>query len=281
MATTLNTEPTAVPERPRQIVVISHSPIFYWWPVWLTGFLMAALTYYDGYQMALVPVGTVADRSRAVDGYDGLRDVLVLPADRALPGDPGTGGPDQPRLRMAASNNLGIVWSTILCLVVIITHIHLRGLWSVIVIISLVFAVTLFAAFGWWDPILRTVSVIDIHINAFGYLSISLFLFVIWLMTYLVYDRQVYMIFTRGQLQVRHAIGGGEQVYDTRGMMVQKHRDDVFRHWLLGFGSGDLTVQTAGTASKEFVMSNVLGINRKLALINTMVQEREVIQGTV
>jgi len=54
----------------------------------------------------------------------------------------------------------------------------------------------------------------------------------------------------------------------------------VFRHWLLGFGSGDLTVRTAGTTTKEFEMPSVLGINRKLALINTMVQEREVIQGT-
>jgi len=280
VATAPDPEPTAAPEGPRQVVVISHSPIFYWWPVWLAGFVMAALTYYDGYQMALVPVGTVAERSRVVDGHDGPRDVLVLPANSTLPGDPDTGGPDQPRLRMAASNNLGVVWATVLCMVVVITHIHLRGLWSVIIIMTVVFAVVLLAVLGWWDPILRAVSVIDIHINAFGYLSISLFLFVIWLVTYLVYDRQVYMIFTRGQLRVRHAIGGGEKVYDTRGMVVEKHRGDVFRHWLLGFGSGDLTVRTAGTMSEEFAMSNVLGIDRKLALINTMVQEREVIQGT-
>ena len=61
-------------------------------------------------------------------------------------------------------------------------------------------------------------------------------------------------------------------------MVVEKHRDDLFRHWLLGFGSGDLTVHTSGANAQQFEMPNVLGIDRKLALINTMLQEREVIK---
>ena len=49
---------------PNEIVVISHSPIFYWWPVWFVGFLMAAWTYFDGHLMAIVPVGNVAEEAR-------------------------------------------------------------------------------------------------------------------------------------------------------------------------------------------------------------------------
>src|SRR5689334_9582035 len=64
---------------PKEVVVISHSPIFYWWPVWFVGFLMAAWTYLDGHLMAIVPAGTVAEGARTVDGQDGPRDVLVLP----------------------------------------------------------------------------------------------------------------------------------------------------------------------------------------------------------
>ncbi len=265
-------------DRPFEVVVISHSPIFYWWPVWAVGFLMAGLTYWYGNQAAFVPPGTVAERGRRVEGYDGPRDVLIAPADRPLPSATGSDELRQPRLRMAASNGPGVVWALTLCLVVVVTNVHLRGLWSVIVILVVGFATVLLAVLGLWDPILRAVRVIDIHINGFGYLSISLFLLVIWLLTYLLYDRRVYMVFTRGQLRVRTAIGGGETVYDTRGMVVEKHRADLFRHWLLGFGSGDLTVRTAGTNPREFEMPNVLGIGRKLALINTMVQEREMVQ---
>jgi hypothetical protein len=115
--------------------------------------------------------------------------------------------------------------------------------------------------------------------NAFGYLSISLFLFVIWLLMFLVFDRLTYMIFTRGRLRVRKAIGEGEKVYDTRGMTFIRHRDDMFRHWLLGFGSADLTVLTSGANAQQIEMPNVFHIGRKLALINTMLQELQVVKG--
>lgn len=264
---------------PREIVVVSHSPIFYWWPVWFVGLLMAALTYLDGHLMAVVPAETVAERARTVGGHDEPRDVLVLPPGAQLPVDRATGAALQPRLRMAASNNLGVIFATTLCLVIVVTNIHLRGLWSVVVILGIVSVTVLLALMGLWDPILRAVGFIDIHINALGYLSIALFLFVIWSLTVLVYDRQLYLIFSRGQLRVRTAIGVGEMTYDTFGMMVEKHTDDVFRHWLLGFGSGDLTVRTAGTNSQQFEAANVLRIGRKLAMIQQMLQEREVVGG--
>jgi hypothetical protein len=137
----------------------------------------------------------------------------------------------------------------------------------------------LFAFLGLWDPIFRSIGLLDIHLNAFGYLSISLFLFVIWLAAFLVLDRMKYMVFTRGRLRVRKVIGEGEKVHDTRGMVFQRHRDDLFRHWMLGFGSADLTVFTSGANSQQIEMPNVFGIGRKLGLINTMLQELEVIKG--
>ena len=215
---------------PREIVVISHSPIFYWWPVWFVGFLMAAWTYLDGHLMAIVPAGTVAEGARTVGGHDDPRDVLVLPAGARLPLEKATGTVLQPRLRMAASHGPGMIFVTTLCLVIVITNIHMRGLWSVLAILGIVSATVLLALLGWWDPILRTIGFIDIHINALGYFSIALFLLAIWTLTILVYDRQLYLIFSRGQLRVRTAIFAGEKTYDTLGIMVEKHIDDVFRH---------------------------------------------------
>ena len=270
--------PNATPGT-KEIIIISHSPIFYWWPVWFIGFLMATMTYLEGRDMAIVPAGTVAESGRTVSGHDEPRDVLVLPPDARLPVDRATGALMQPRLRMSASNNPGVIFAATLCLVIVITNIHLRGLWSLIAILGIAALTILFAMLNLWEPILRAIGVIDIHINALGYLSIGLFVFAIWAFTIFVYDRQLYLVFSRGQLRVRTAIGAGEKTYDTFGMMVEKHTDDVFRHWLLGFGSGDLTVRTAGTNSHQFEVVNVLRIGRKLELIQQMLQEREVVGG--
>lgn len=274
-----NATPPSAPsdaQRPVEVVVISHTPFFYWWPVWLVGFIMAGLTWWYGDPIAFVPQGTEAVRGAHVEGIEGPRDVLIAPAGQTLPAASESDAVRQPRLRMAASNNLGIIWTLTLCLAVVITHVPLRGIYSVIVIVVICFLTGVLAFFGLWDPIFKAVQFIDIHITAAGYMTISVFLLVLWLLTFLLYDRMVFMVFSRGQLRVRKAIGLGETVFDTRGMVVQKHRDALFRHWLLGFGSGDLTINTSGPNPRQFDMPNVLFVDRKLTLINTMLQEREV-----
>lgn len=271
---------TVVPDaRPAEVVIISHSPLFYWWPVWGVGFLMAALSYWQGDQVAFVPPGTVAERGARVAGHDDPRDVLIAPAGKSLPAAADPEELQTSRLRMARSNNPGVVWAVTLLLVILITHVKLRGVWSLVVVVLVGSLTILLAVLGLWDPILRALGFIDIHMNAFGYLSISLFLFVLWLLMFLVFDRLTYMIFTRGRLRVRQAIGEGEKVFDMRGMVFQRHRDDLFRHWLLGFGTSDLTVFTSGANAQQIEMPNVLGVGHKLGLINTMLQELEVTKG--
>jgi hypothetical protein len=267
-------------QRPSEVVIISHSPLFYWWPVWAVGFLMALLTYMRGDQVAFVPPGTEAKRDAQVAGVTGSRDVLIAPEGKSLPAAADPEELLQPRLRMARNNDPGIVWAVVLLLVILVTHVKLRGVWSLVVVIFLVFATVLLAVLGLWDPILRVLRLFDVHMNAFGYLSISLVLFVMWLLMFLVFDRLTYMIFTRGRLRVRQAIGEGEKVFDMRGMVFKRHRDDLFRHWLLGFGTADLTVFTSGANAQQIEMPNVFRIDRKLALIHTMLQEMEVTKGS-
>ena len=62
-------------------------------------------------------------------------------------------------------------------------------------------------------------------------------------------------------------------------MVVAKRRSDLFRHWLLGFGSGDLLVQTAGAKAQQFEMHNILFVGNKLQLIQEMLKTREVVRG--
>ena len=125
---------TPAVEQKRELIVISHSSLFYWWPVWAVGFLMAAITWFGGERMSTVPAGTKPVTGQDVAGFDGKRDILVLPKDGHLTKDR-NGNPAEPKLRMTANKNLGVLFCIVLLLVVAITNIPLRGLWSVIVII--------------------------------------------------------------------------------------------------------------------------------------------------
>src|SRR4051812_10118523 len=48
--------PTA--SAPKEVTVVAHSTLFYWWPVWAVGFIMALITYIDGTMLAVVPPGS-------------------------------------------------------------------------------------------------------------------------------------------------------------------------------------------------------------------------------
>jgi hypothetical protein len=244
--------------------------LFYWWPVWAVGLVLAGLTWLDGHRLAVVPAGT-----EVVENYDGGRQALVLPAGARLPQDPATGKPSGPSIRMASHSGYGVIFFVVVLLVVLITNVPIRGLWSVVALVTLVLGTIILALAGWWDDILEAVVHSRVYINAFGYLGLSLPLLVLWFVVTLFFDRQIYMIFSPGQLQVHQEIGGGEVAYDTVGMVVAKRRSGLFRHWLLGLGSGDLVVNTAGANAQKFEMHNVLFIGTKLELIQQMLKTRE------
>jgi len=260
--------------RPREIRIDAHTMLFYWWPVWAVGLLMAGLTWLGGYRLAIVPAGT-----QVVEGFDGGREALVLPAGAHLPQDPATGKPREPTLRVASRSGFGVVFIVVVLLVVFITNVPIRGLWSLIVVLTVLLMTIILALADWWDDIFEAAAHSHVYINAFGYLAISLPLLALWLVVVLFFDRRMYMVFAPGQLLVCQEIGSGEVAYDTVGMVVAKRRSDLFRHWLLGFGSGDLLVKTAGAHAQQFEMHNVLFVGSKLQLIQQMLQTREVVRG--
>ena len=260
--------------RPREVRIVAHTMLCYWWPVWAVGLLLAGLTWLSGQCLAIVPVGT-----QVVEGFDGGKEALVLPAGAHLPKDPATGKPREPTLRVASRSGYGVVFIVVVLLVIFITNVPIRGLWSVIVIITVVLGTIILALAGWWDDIFEAAAQSRVYINAFGYLALSLPLLALWLVVVVFFDRKSYMVFSPGQLLVRQDIGSGEVAYDTVGMVVAKRRSDLFRHWLLGFGSGDLLVKTAGANAQQFEMHNVLFVSNKLQLIQQMLQTREVVSG--
>lgn len=279
-------QPQTPPSKPladnRQITIVSHSTLFYWWPVWTVGFLLGLLSTFSGQRMAVFPKETEVLRGAEVIGPTKAgeekrykdREVLVLPENAHLarvdPDNPNS----EPQLRQIwKGRSFGVLFATVLLLVIVITNVPLRGLWSFMVIFLIVALSIIFALAGWWDAILRYAGYLDIRINAGGYIFISTILFAIWLFTVLVFDKQVYMVFAPGQFKVCTEVGGGEQTYSTIGMTLEKQRSDLFRHWILGLGSGDLIVKTTGAQAHHFEMPNVLYIGRKMQQIEDMVRK--------
>ncbi len=265
-----------------EIKIVSHSGLFYWWPVWAVGYVMAALTYFGHHFMATVPAKTelgakasgeltfekpLKSNDRKTDRLQ-KQDILIAPVGKEL---------REPRLHMSESKNPGVLFCVVLLLVIVITNIPLRGLWSVIVIILIVLLSVILALMGVWDVVLQHIGFLDIRINMAGYMVISTVLLIIWLVAFLFFDQQVYMIFTPGQFRVRQEIGAGEIAHDTTGMTVQKQRSDLFRHWILGLGSGDLIVRTSGAHPMQFDLPNVLFLGRKVKEIEDMLRQRQVV----
>jgi hypothetical protein len=281
MATVPGSQPApspapVTPPRQEEVRIYSHSSLFYWWPVWAVGFIMFFLTYIDGHRLAIVPAETEAVAGQEVSGLKEKRDILVAPANKSLPIDPETKNPIQPKRHMARSSKLGVIYATVLLVIIVISNVPLRGLWSVVIILFVVLLVLIFSLAGWWDDIIRYLGFLDIRINAGGYFFISFVLFVIWALTVFVFDHRTYVIVSSGQVRVCLAIGTGETVYDTTGMTFTKRQDDLFRHWIVGLGSGDLIIHRSNT-TQEIDMPNVLFVGSKIKEIEKLIKEREVV----
>jgi hypothetical protein len=272
--------PAEQPER--EIKIVQHSQLFYWWPVWAVGFLMAIISFFGGHRMVTLPHDAVVRQesdSKYTMEVPG-KPPKDIPPDALQKKEVKLREANSPfHLHMSPSQFPGVIWAITLLLVIVITNVPLRGMWSVVVIVTVILFSVIFYLAGIWTYVVDFFDFLDIRINAGGYVFISSVLFVIWFITVFFFDKQVYMIFTPGMLKVREEIGGGETAYDTRGMVVQHLRDDLFRHWILGLGSGDLVVRTSGAHSHEFRLSNVLFVGRKLQIIEEMQRDVPVVAG--
>lgn len=267
--------PGARPERKIDyIVVYGHSNLLYWWPVWLVSFILAGVTYLEGHQMAVVPRGTVAEHNAAIAGVAGARDVLVAPEGQSFRLAPEEGKKPTPGMTVSSNNNLGVIFVATLVLVALSSTILFRGLVSLVVVIVLITLTVTFALFGWWNDILAYLGGLDIRMNAAGYLAVAVPLFLAWLAVVLLYDRQSYIVFDQGQIRYVREVGDSEMVMQSEGAIVEKKRNDVFRHWLLGFGTGDLLVRTGGPNGPTIELENVINVGRKLTVIDRMIKEK-------
>jgi hypothetical protein len=293
MATATSPPAATAAPGPREVKLYSHSPIFYWWPVWAVGYLMALLTYLDGGRLAVVPPGTEARRDWRVEVEPGrfeTREGLILPPSAAgrpahlapadgpvRPGGP-LPPPERPRVRMASSPFLGTWFFLVVLLVFVSSNVPLRGLWEWVGVLAIALAASVLALYGWWRTILDWFQLLHVQINLAGYVFLSTWMFAIWVVTVFYFDTRTYIIISAGQVRVCQEIGQGERVYDATNLALHLQPNVLFRHRVLGlFGAGDLAVHTGGAHAEDFEWPNVLFVRSRLKRIERLLQSREVV----
>ena len=214
------------------IVLVSHSNLIYWWPAWVVGYTMAFLSYVQGREVAIEP-GVVA---------------YIHP-----------------------SNNPGLLFIATLVLLVVFTNAKLRGIYSVVTIITAAFFAVLFAWLGWWDSILAVIPHLSARAGMGFYLLFATATLTVWLSAFLIFDRLTYWRVRPGQIVEQRLIGGGEQSYDTLGLVFERRDQDVFRHVVLGLGAGDLLLTSNGARKQVIDIPNVMFVDRKLKAIQQLI----------
>lgn len=280
--------PAPVPPHKREITLISHSMLFYWWPIWLLGFTMAAITFFEDDRLAVMPPGTgVTEKWKdegntyyevAVPNSKGATKSLTDAVKASK--EPGEVRPPAFPTRVSQKVWMGPVFCVVLLMTVVITNVPLRGLWSFLVLLMvLVVALLITLVPGGWDQLLGALNNLHIYINMAGYLFIATIVFILWTVSVFIFDQRTYLIVTPGQIQVCEHVGASIRSFDTTGLTFEKQRDDLFRHWLLGFFSGDLIVRTSGAERETIRLPNVLWIGWRLEEVQRLLREKAIVAG--
>jgi hypothetical protein len=230
MSTDIQQTPAKLATEP-EVIVYGHSWLFYWWPVWVVGYLMALLTW-------LQPVGV------QLGGWEVL---------------------------FSSRTSLGIIFCLVVFLTILITNTSMRGLMSLMIVVCVAFLALLFAYLDWWPGILSWFGERPVYMDLGFYLFFSTGLLVIWLLVVGFFDHLSFWRIRAGQVTHEYVLGAVESSYDTDNMVFTKQQADLFRNWALGLGSGDLEMQTMGGRGVVAKVSNVLFLNSRMARIQSLI----------
>ncbi len=215
-----------------EIVLVGHSPLFYWWPVWLTSLIVGAVTALNGAEVAI--------------GDDGVE-------------------------RVAASDTGGLIFLGVLLMVILFTSVRVRGLVSIIILLSAAVVFLLALQFGLLSLFAALIPDVSVHANAGFYLFFGAALLIIWALQTFVFDRAIYYRVRPGQVIEERVLGGGERSFDGKGMLFEQKDRDLFTHVLLGFGAGDLELISDDARKEAIQIRNVLLVERRISQIQRLI----------
>ena len=272
------------PSRSSEIKLVSHSNLFYWWPVWAMAFLMAAITWVDGSRMAVVPSGSTFEWVKDESGKPTNRAALTVPPTSrgtaslnnaaGYTADNAEKNQSHPVFGPRVTERVwpGAIFVVGLIVTIIVTNVPLRGLWSFLVIIMVVVVALTFALLNIWDDVFRILGGIHIHMNMAAYLTIGVVVFAIWALATFLFDQRSFVIFTPGQIRYCEHVGAAVQAFPTGGVSLEKQRDDLFRHYIFGLGSGDLIIKRSMGENREIRMPNVLFLGWRISKVEDILR---------
>src|SRR3954470_9302051 len=123
---------------PLEVTIYPHSMLLYWWPVWVTGYILALLTWLE---------------HNVVQFYNANGQVIRLPNGEVL------------QVLMHPNKNLGVIYTVVFILVVVLTNATVRGIASALVIAVVLALTFLFAYLDLWEDILWAISFLAMYMN--------------------------------------------------------------------------------------------------------------------
>src|SRR6476661_8755213 len=129
------------PEQPTSLKVISHSSLFYWWPVWLVGFILAGLTAAEDSRLAVLPAGATVKEAETNKRYE-----VTVPAESPTLTDAAAAGKEAFPVRISRNTDYGVVYIVVILIVIVGSNVPLRGLASVVAILFVLLITVVFAA---------------------------------------------------------------------------------------------------------------------------------------
>jgi len=239
--------------RTEGIKIYGHSKLFYWWPVWLLGFVLTFLSWKEGSRSLVVPEDFSLVRK------DGNGSVVVETPRGTVP-------VEGKLLHVSANKNLGILFVLVLLIVLTITNVPFQGWASALAVCLILLVYVVFAWQDWWGKVGNWFQLLSIQMNMGFYMFFSSTLFVIWLLVFLVFDRLNFWRVTAGE--VTHEFAFGKKVaFTTQAIAFEKVRNNLFLHWILGLGAGDLVLHpatTAGAQPEDLAVRNVLFVGARM-----------------
>ncbi|MFT5633434.1 MAG: hypothetical protein ACI9SQ_001152 [Rubritalea sp.] len=214
----------------------SHSEFFYYWPLWLVSFIFGDITLFFGSHVAV----------------EGLETGLLV----------------------MKQTGYGLTYILVLGFSLFATGVNLRGVWALLTIICIAFAAFILLYFGVWSSALSWAVNQPVYLNHGFYLAIGVILFIPWCVVVFLFDTRKYVKIESNTVTIVYEIGEGARAFDTIGVMMEKKLDNFFKHYLLGFGSGDLIIRTSGGSSEVLYLPNVLRVDRVLRELEQVRSQR-------
>jgi hypothetical protein len=256
--------------------------LFYWWPIWVLGYIMAIVTWQEDHRLAILPAHAkiVANSGESTDKETVYRLAVPNPPtkmqEQAEKATQSTAEGDTFKTRVSQKAWLGPMFCVVLLITVVITNVPLRGVWSFVVLLMLlVLALLITLAPNGWDNLLAAVGNLHIYINLAGYLFIATTVLLLWVVSVFIFDQRTYMRVTPGHIAICEHIGASIRDINGDRVEIEKKRDDMFRHWLLGFFSGDIVIRLSDT-KEEIRLPNVLWIGWRIEQVQRLIREKAV-----